>query len=100
MIKIKKHAIKRYQERVENVPRRVAEKRLQEIAQKGTFALTRQNAKNPKETEYKITYNGIELLAAKSGDILYIITCHGTEALRKWSRAQVIKRMNIARMVM
>lgn len=100
VIEIKAHAIQRYQQRVENVSWQIAEERLREIAKKGTATLVGINAKNPQETEYKIAYNGVELLATKNGDTLYVITCHGNEALQKWCRAQMFKRFNTAKMVM
>jgi len=102
MVIVKKHAIQRYQERVENVPANIAKQRLIKIAKCGSKQFIKKNGKNLNELEFHITYEGIEVLALKNPALknLYIITCNGDTQLRKWYRDQSNQNKRLMRMVM
>lgn len=102
MIIVKKHAIKRYQERVESISTKAAKQKLIEIVTLGKQKRRKINGKNLKEVEYSIIYEGVEVLAVKNhvnGNI-HVITCHGDTELQKWCRGQAMLKRNLIKMVM
>lgn len=90
-MKVTKHAIKRYRQRVQHdVSDELAETMLLEIARKGKVVNKKINAQNAMELEIYVTYKGVEILIIKNlkEKKYYIITCLGDSQLRKWYKKQ------------
>lgn len=86
-IRVSKHAIKRYRERLFDFTSSTEKIRslLDEIARRGKLV-----ASKPASTDdcFEITYKGISIVLAKRENQYIVITCLGEAAYRKWIKHQ------------
>lgn len=87
LIKVTKHAIRRYRERVFDYSASDFEivKMLAEIASKGTVVCSKPNSL---DNCVELKYKGISIVAVKDRGFLVVITCLGESSYRKWVKSQ------------
>ncbi len=87
-IRVSKHAIKRYRERLFDYssPADKIRKILKEIALQGKRVASKPAAST--DDCFEVTYKGISIVLAQKEDQCIVITCLGEPAYRKWIKNQ------------